>query len=169
LLVELARFASRRPRAELQALAFFDEADRYLPATSKPVTKEPMENLLKRARSAGLGIMLATQSPGDLDYKSKENITTWLVGRVNQPQALRKLLDVLGSRVADSLPQLTVGEFYLKSDSDHATKFKAFLPAIIPRQLEESRIIDLASDQRSTRRASPEQAPLASPVASPAS
>ena len=45
----------------------FDEADLYLPAQSKPATKAPMEGLLKRARAAGIGLMLATQSPGDLD------------------------------------------------------------------------------------------------------
>ena len=52
--------------------------------TSKPATKEPMENLLKRARSAGLGVLLATQSPGDFDYKCRENINTWFVGKIKE-------------------------------------------------------------------------------------
>ena len=46
---------------------------------------------MKRARSAGLGLMLATQSPGDLDYKSRDQITSWFIGRVREDTALRKL------------------------------------------------------------------------------
>ena len=52
-------------------------------------------------RSAGVGIFLATQSPGDFDYKCKENIRTWLIGRVKEPRALEKLrpmLAALGTR-----------------------------------------------------------------------
>ena len=52
------------------------------PAVGKPATKGPMEGLLKRARSAGIGLFLATQSPGDLDYKCRDQILTWLLGRV---------------------------------------------------------------------------------------
>ena len=69
----------------------FDEADLYIPANAKPATAEPLQSLLKRARSAGLGIMLATQSPGDLDYKSRDQITSWFIGRVREDTALRKL------------------------------------------------------------------------------
>ena len=61
LLMELARWMSKNPSDALQSVVLFDEADLYLPATSKPATKEPMENLLKRARSAGLGLMLACE------------------------------------------------------------------------------------------------------------
>ena len=55
LLIELSRWCSRSPSDRLQALLFLDEADAYLPAASKPATKEPLQGLLKRARSAGLG------------------------------------------------------------------------------------------------------------------
>jgi hypothetical protein len=60
LLAELGRWASRRPADSLQAAIFLDEADIYLPTQTKPATKEPMLDLLKRARSAGLGVFLAT-------------------------------------------------------------------------------------------------------------
>ena len=76
--------AQRTPSPTLQAVLFLDEADQYLPATSKPPTKGPLESLLKRGRSAGLGVMLATQSPGDLDYKGRDNLRAWLVGRVQE-------------------------------------------------------------------------------------
>ena len=77
----------------------FDEADLYIPANAKPATAEPLQSLLKRARSAGLGIMLATQSPGDLDYKSRDQITSWFIGRVREDTALRKLQGGLPERV----------------------------------------------------------------------
>ena len=90
-LSEALRFCQRNPNDELQAVVMFDEADLYIPANSKPATAEPLQSLLKRARSAGLGIMLATQSPGDLDYKSRDQITSWFIGRVREDTALRKL------------------------------------------------------------------------------
>ena len=62
----------------------------YLPAVGKPATKEPMENLLRRARSAGLGLLLATQSPGDFDYKCRDNIRTWFVGQVKEAELDRQ-------------------------------------------------------------------------------
>ena len=60
-------------------------------AVRQPATKAPMEDLLRRARSAGLGILLASQSPGDFDYKCRDNIKSWLVGQVKEETALRKL------------------------------------------------------------------------------
>ena len=90
-LSEALRFCQRNPNDELQAVVMFDEADLYIPANAKPATAEPLQSLLKRARSAGLGMMLATQSPGDLDYKSRDQITSWFIGRVREDTALRKL------------------------------------------------------------------------------
>jgi hypothetical protein len=145
LLSEIGRYASRNPKPTLQAVVFMDEADHYLPATSKPATKEPLENLIRRARSAGIGIFLATQSPGDLDYKSRENITTWLAGRVSQERGIEKLKPIFGNnaRAADELPALTVGTFYAV-DERGARRFRAALPCIVPLQLDETRILEVA-------------------------
>jgi hypothetical protein len=101
LLLELSRWASKSPSETLQAVVLFDEADLYLPATSKPASKEPMEGLLKRARSAGLGVMLATQSPGDFDYKSKENINNWFVGKIKELPAIKKMKPLLSDLKKD--------------------------------------------------------------------
>lgn len=107
LLIAVTRWCAKSPQPRLQAVFLFDEADIYLPAgTRQPATKAPMENLLKRARSAGVGIFLATQSPGDFDYKCKENVRTWLIGRVKEPRAIEKLKPMLASSkgsVADKL------------------------------------------------------------------
>ncbi len=116
-LSEALRFCQRNPNDELQAVVMFDEADLYIPANSKPATAEPLQSLLKRARSAGLGLMLATQSPGDLDYKSRDQITSWFIGRVREDTALRKLKAAFQSESgldpAAVLPAQTVGEFHL--------------------------------------------------------
>jgi hypothetical protein len=116
-LSEALRFCQRNPNDQLQAVVMFDEADLYIPANSKPATAEPLQSLLKRARSAGLGIMLATQSPGDLDYKSRDQITSWFIGRVREDTALKKLKSAFQSEsgldAAAVLPSQTVGEFHL--------------------------------------------------------
>ncbi len=116
-LAEALRFCQRNPNDTLQAVVMFDEADLYIPANSKPATSEPLQSLLKRARSAGLGIMLATQSPGDLDYRSRDQITSWFIGRVREDTALKKLKAAFQSESgldpAAVLPGQTVGEFHL--------------------------------------------------------
>lgn len=116
-LSEALRFCQRNPNDALQAVVMLDEADLYIPANSKPATSEPLQSLLKRARSAGLGMMLATQSPGDLDYKSRDQITSWFIGRVREDTALRKLRAAFQSESgldpAAVLPHQTVGEFHL--------------------------------------------------------
>jgi energy-coupling factor transporter ATP-binding protein EcfA2 len=120
LLLEVQRWIAQSPRNELQAVLFVDEADVYLPAVGKPPTKQPMEDLLKRARSGGLGVMLATQSPGDFDYKCRDNIATWFIGRVQSDTAIGKMKPLLsdyGRDVASTLAGRATGEFFLASES----------------------------------------------------
>ncbi len=146
LLVELSRWSSRSPSAELQALLFIDEADIYLPATSKPATKEPLQDLLKRARSAGLGVMLATQSPGDLDYKARDTILTWWLGRISSRTAIDKMKPLLSECRTDfsgSLASAGVGEFYQVSDGN-SVRMRSDRSLMDTVQLTEDRILDLA-------------------------
>jgi hypothetical protein len=121
LLVAVSRWCAKSPRPTLHAVFLFDEADRYLPAGMKqPATKAPMEDLLKRARSAGVGMFLATQSPGDLDYKCRDNIRTWLIGRVKEQTAIEKLKPMLAAAkgsVTDKLASQGQGHFYLVRES----------------------------------------------------
>src|SRR5262249_51127879 len=111
------RSCQRTPNDERQAVVMFAGPALYTPATPNPPPAEPLQSLLKRARSAGLGIMLATQSPGDLDYKSRDQITSWFIGRVREDTALRKLRAAFQSESgldpAVVLPGQTVGEFHL--------------------------------------------------------
>jgi len=150
LLLELNRFASRTPSPTLQAAVMFDEADIYLCATSKPPTKTPLESLLKRARSAGISIMLATQSPGDLDYKCRENVRNWFVGLVKETRALEKLKPLLSESKLDAtavLPKQKVGQFFLLSESA-VVPMQGRRNLVETQQLAEPEIVRLASNQR---------------------
>lgn len=146
LLVEANRWASQHPSSKLQAILMFDEADMYLPAVGIPATKQPMENLLKRARSAGIGVMLATQSPGDFDYKCRENVRTWFIGRVREDRALTKLRPMFSdSRVdaATKLPAQKMGQFHVLRDG-HVEQLRADRNIIKTDQLSEDEILQLA-------------------------
>ncbi len=80
----------------LRALLYFDEIYGYLPPYPKnPPTKTPVMTLLKQARAFGLGLALATQNPGDLDYKALTNAGTWFIGRLQTERDKNRLLEGL--------------------------------------------------------------------------
>lgn len=146
LLIEMGRWINRSPARQLQAVLLFDEADLYLPALRQPPTKEPMENLLKRARSAGLGLLLASQSPGDFDYKCRDNIRAWFVGLVKESTALAKMKPMLSASRIDLTAKLSSqgpGEFHLLRDGSVATLL-ADRCSIAPEQLADDEILALA-------------------------
>jgi hypothetical protein len=152
LLGELGRWASRSPADALQAVVFLDEADIYLPAQSKPATKEPMLDLLKRGRSAGLGVFLATQSPGDLDYKCRDNIRSWYVGRVAEKTAVDKMKPLLSEcriNVGAKLAQAKTGEFFKLEDGE-VVELKADPALMRTAQMTEDGILQAAA--RSAKR-----------------
>ena len=146
LLVELGRLARKRPSKTLQGVVFLDEADAYIPATATPPTKEPMFELLRRARSEGFGIMLATQNPGDIDYKARDLISTWLVGKVAQDRAIEKMRNLLASypNVASRLATQPTGHFFVLG---HGTKeIKADRAMMTTEQLSDDSIIAFARE-----------------------
>ncbi|WP_009958786.1 helicase HerA domain-containing protein [Verrucomicrobium spinosum] len=79
----------------LRAMLYMDEIFGYLPPTANPPSKKPMMILLKQARAFGLGILLATQNPVDLDYKALSNIGTWWLGRLQTERDKARVLDGL--------------------------------------------------------------------------
>lgn len=79
----------------LRALFYMDEIFGYLPPSAMPPSKKPMMILLKQARAFGLGMLLATQNPVDLDYKALANIGTWWIGRLQTERDKARLLDGL--------------------------------------------------------------------------
>ena len=83
----------------LKALLYMDEIFGYFPPNSNPPSKQPMLTLLKQARSFGVGVILSTQNPVDIDYKGLANIGTWFIGRLQTKQDKEKVIDGLSSAV----------------------------------------------------------------------
>lgn len=150
LLLDIGRFAAKSPSEKLQGVILFDEADLYLPAQSKPATKEPLENLLRRARSAGIGLMLATQSPGDLDYRCRDQISTWFIGRIKEKTALDKLKPMLSEAKTDVSSKLagqTTGEFYAIHNGE-VSNIKADRSLVQAEQVPAHEILKLAGKKK---------------------
>jgi hypothetical protein len=81
--------------SSLRAMIYIDEVLGFLPPVAMPPSKPPLLRLLKQARAFGLGILLTTQNPVDLDYKGLSNAGTWFVGRLQTEQDKARLLDGL--------------------------------------------------------------------------
>jgi hypothetical protein len=79
----------------LRALLYMDEISGYLPPLRNPPSKLPILRMLKNARAFGLGLLLATQNPVDLDYKALSNAGTWFIGKLQTEQDKSRLLDGL--------------------------------------------------------------------------
>src|SRR5688572_16483084 len=79
----------------LRALLYMDEVFGYLPPVANPPSKLPLLTLLKQARAAGVGVMLATQNPVDLDYKALANTGTWFLGKLQTERDKSRVLDGL--------------------------------------------------------------------------
>ena len=93
LLGELIAWMRRqRGTSSLRALLYMDEVFGFLPPVAEPPSKRPLMTLLKQARAFGLGVMLATQNPADIDYKALANTGTWIVGRLQTERDKQRLL-----------------------------------------------------------------------------
>lgn len=111
----------------LRALFYMDEIYGYFPPVAVPPTKKPLMTLLKQARAYGLGLVLATQNPVDIDYKGLSNMGIWLVGRLQTENDRNRLLDglqIMGNegghafsrqKMADLIGGLGKREFLLSS------------------------------------------------------
>jgi len=111
--------------AEWDGVLYFDEIAPFCPAVGKPPAKGPLMDLLRQARKYGLGVVLATQTPGDLDYKALGQFGTMALGKIDQPTArskvetaIRAYSGVDARAIADSLAQPPVGRFVVLN-GDH--------------------------------------------------
>ncbi|HQZ28299.1 MAG TPA: DUF87 domain-containing protein [Verrucomicrobiales bacterium] len=86
----------------LRALLYMDEIYGYLPPSAMPPSKKPMMTMLKQGRAFGLGVLLATQNPVDLDYKALSNIGTWWLGRLQTERDKARVLDGLEGAAASN-------------------------------------------------------------------
>ncbi len=107
---------------DLRVLLYMDEVAGYLPPTANPPTKKPIMTLMKQARAFGVGVVLATQNPVDVDYKALSNAGTWMVGRLQTDRDKQRLLDGMSAAaggvdvgaVGDTISGLAKREFVLR-------------------------------------------------------
>ena len=81
--------------SSLRAILYMDEIFGYMPPTANPPTKRLLLTLLKQARAYGLGLVLATQNPVDLDYKGLSNTGTWFIGRLQTERDKARVMEGL--------------------------------------------------------------------------
>ena len=96
LLNEVLNWMRAQPgTGSLRAVLYMDEVFGYFPPSANPPSKRPMLTLLKQARAFGLGVVLATQNPVDLDYKGLANAGTWFLGRLQTERDKLRVLEGL--------------------------------------------------------------------------
>ena len=89
--------------SSLRAILYMDEIAGYFPPVANPPSKAPLLTMLKQARAFGVGVVLATQNPVDLDYKGLANTGTWFLGRLQTERDKARLLDGLEGAAAGSI------------------------------------------------------------------
>ena len=88
--------------SSLRAILYMDEIFGYFPPVGNPPSKTPLLTLLKQARAFGLGVVLSTQNPVDLDYKGLANTGTWFIGRLQTERDKGRVLEGLEGAAAGS-------------------------------------------------------------------
>lgn len=96
--------------SSLRALFYMDEVFGYFPPVANPPAKKPLLTLLKQARAYGLGIVLSTQNPGDIDYKGLSNVGTWFVGRLTTERDRMRLLEGMAEESLDGMSRADLGK-----------------------------------------------------------
>ena len=86
---------SQSGTSSLRAILYMDEVFGFLPPVSEPPSKRPLLTLLKQARAYGVGLVLATQNPVDVDYKALSNCGTWFLGRLQTERDVARVIDGL--------------------------------------------------------------------------
>jgi hypothetical protein len=102
---ELVAWMRRQPgTSSLRALFYMDEVYGYFPPSALPPSKPPLLTLMKQARAFGLGVVLATQNPVDLDYKGLGNAGTWFIGRLQTERDKQRVIEgLLGTEAAGGM------------------------------------------------------------------
>ena len=81
--------------SDLRVLTYMDEVFGFVPPTAQPPAKKPILTLLKQARAFGVGMLLSTQNPIDLDYKAMSNSGTWCIGRLQTERDKARIIEAL--------------------------------------------------------------------------
>ena len=103
ILNKIVSWVRRQPGTDnLRCLLYMDEIFGYFPPTANPPTKKPLLTLLKQARAHGLGVLLSTQNPVDLDYRGLANMGFWAIGRLQTTQDQGRIRSGIEAALADS-------------------------------------------------------------------
>ena len=165
---------------DLRALLYIDEVAGYLPPTAMPPTKKPIMTLMKQARAFGVGVVLSTQNPVDVDYKALSNAGTWMIGRLQTDQDKQRLLDGMSAasggvdvaEVGNTIAGLAKREFVLRrAGKDHPEVFTTrWAMSYLRGPLTRDQIAQLMADQKvaGTTAEPTVAADAATPAAAPA-
>ncbi len=93
---------SQSGTSSLRSLLYFDEIFGYFPPTANPPSKKPLLTILKQARAFGVGAVLVTQNPVDIDYKGLSNAGTWFIGKLQTERDKMRVLEGLEGAIAEA-------------------------------------------------------------------
>jgi DNA helicase HerA-like ATPase len=118
---------SRSGTGSLQTLVYMDEVFGFAPPVAEPPAKKQILTILKQARAYGVGMVLSTQNPVDLDYKAMSNAGTWMIGRLqtarDKDRVLEGLADAAGdtdlAAISDQVSNLDKRQFVVRRAGSH--------------------------------------------------
>lgn len=111
-LSKLITWMKQQPSSKkLRLLLYIDEASGMIPSVSNPVTKGLLMTLVKTARAFGIGVVFATQNPGDIDYKALTNVGTWITGLLKTDRDRKKVADAINLEDRGIISELQKREF----------------------------------------------------------
>jgi hypothetical protein len=179
LLSKLVTWMRSQPgTSDLRTLVFMDEVFGFVPPTATPPAKKPILTLLKQGRAFGVGTVLATQNPVDLDYKAMANAGTWLVGRLQTERDKERVLEGLRSAAGTAdvsaldaaIGGLEQRRFLLVSaaSSEPGLFTTRWAMSYLRGPLTKDQVELLMHDQRSAPAAPPPAAPAAATADAPA-
>jgi len=105
--------------SRLRALLYMDEIFGFFPPNQNPPSKQPMLTMLKQARAFGVGVVLSTQNPVDLDYKGLSNIGTWFIGRLQTAQDRERVISGLQGIQGSDYDKAALMELIANLDKRH--------------------------------------------------
>jgi hypothetical protein len=159
---------------DLRALLYMDEVAGYLPPTANPPTKQPMMTLFKQARAFGVGVVVSTQNPVDVDYKALSNAGTWMIGRLQTERDKMRLLDGMSAAsggvdvnaVSQTISGLAKREFVLRrAGKDQPEVFTSrWAMSYLRGPLTRDQIAQVMADQKQAPTAPAPTAPAPAPT-----
>ncbi|MFT7607570.1 MAG: hypothetical protein ACI9MX_000625 [Candidatus Aldehydirespiratoraceae bacterium] len=160
---------------DLRALVYMDEVFGFVPPTAEPPSKRPILTILKQARAFGVGMVLSTQNPVDLDYKAISNAGTWMIGRLQTERDKARLLEGMRAAggdadidaIGDTIGGLAKRKFLLHTTRDGApiTFGTRWAMSYLPGPLTRDQIGELMVDHKALTPAPADDAASPAPAA----